>query len=174
MKLANFSDEDITDPSLRCFHQHSLPGGTIKAMKAHLVGLLPPKPLPPDCHNQRQKQLFDNSIINFNRIECTPHWYMHSKEMTVAEVRYVLMTGLHLLPISKTNKLPMVCYMREAAQKKAVKVTLLDHEVIMEEVGKRDQLEYNINNEDNKDESEEESKEESKSGNESKEWGSNG
>jgi hypothetical protein len=35
--------------SLRRFLQHSLPGRTIKAMKAHLVGLLPPKPLPPDC-----------------------------------------------------------------------------------------------------------------------------
>jgi hypothetical protein len=55
----------------------------------------------------------------------------------VAEVRYVLLTGLHLLPISKINKLPTVCNWREA-QKKAMKVTLLDHEVIMEEAGKWD------------------------------------
>ncbi len=61
---------------------------------------------------------------------------MQSKETTVAEVRYVLLIGLHLLRISKTNKLPMVCNRREAVQKKAVKVTLLDHEVIMEEAGK--------------------------------------
>jgi hypothetical protein len=51
MKLANFSDEDIADLSLRCFLQRSLPGGTIKAMTAHLVGLLPLKPPPPDRHN---------------------------------------------------------------------------------------------------------------------------
>jgi hypothetical protein len=30
MKLANFSDEDIADLSLRRFLQHSLPGGTTR------------------------------------------------------------------------------------------------------------------------------------------------
>jgi hypothetical protein len=87
----------------------------------------------------------------------------------VAEVRYVLLTGLHLLPISKTNKLPMACNRREAAEKKTVRVTLLHHEVIMEEAGKRNQLEYNVNDDNNNDESKEESKEESKLGDESKE-----
>jgi len=56
----------------------------------------------------------------------------------VVEVRYVLLTGFQLQPISKTNKLPMVCNRNDAVQKKAVKVTLLDHEVIMEEAGERD------------------------------------
>ena len=45
---------------------------------------------------------------------------------------------------------------------------LLVHEVIMEEAGKRDQLEYDVDDDDDsdesKDKSEEESKEESKSG----------
>ncbi len=50
-----------------------------------------------------------------------------------------------------------------------MKVTLLDHTVIMEETEKWDQLEYNINDDNDDDESEEESKEESKSSNESKE-----
>ncbi len=67
MKLANFSDKDIADLSLRCFLQRSLPGGTIKAMKAHLDGLLPPKLLPPDRHNRRQKRLVDDSIVNVER-----------------------------------------------------------------------------------------------------------
>jgi hypothetical protein len=66
----------------------------------------------------------------------------------VVEVRYVLLTGFQLQPISKTNKLPTTCNRREAAQKKAVKVTLLDHEVIMEEAGKRDQLDYDVDNND--------------------------
>jgi len=49
MKLANFSDEDIADLALRRFLQRALPGGTVKAMKAHLGDyLLPPKPPPPD------------------------------------------------------------------------------------------------------------------------------
>jgi hypothetical protein len=71
MKLVNFSDEDIADLSLRCFLQHSLPDGTIKAMKAHLVGLFPPKPLPPDCHNRCQKRSVDNSIVNDERTPFT-------------------------------------------------------------------------------------------------------
>jgi hypothetical protein len=107
--------------------------------------------------------------LYFNWVERAPHWYTQSKETTMVEVRYVLLTGLHLLPISKTNKLPMVCNRREAVQKKAVKVMLLDHEVIMEEAGKRDRLEYNVNDDGDNDESKEDSKEESKSGNESKE-----
>ena len=107
--------------------------------------------------------------LYFNQVECAPHWYMQSKETMVAEVRYVLLTGLHLLPISKTNKLPMACNRREDAQKKVVKVTLLDHEVIMEEAGKRNRLEYGIDNDNNNNESKEESEEESKLGNESKE-----
>jgi hypothetical protein len=80
---------------------------------------------------------------------------------TVVEVRYVLLTGFQLQPISKTNKLPTACNRREAAQKKAVKVTLLDHEVIMEEAGKRDRLDYDADNNDSN-ESKEESEEESK------------
>ena len=72
------------------------------------------------------------------------------------------LTGFQLQPISETNKLPSACNRKEAAQKKAVKVTLLDHEVIMEEAGKRDRLEYDVDNDDDSDESKEESAEESK------------
>jgi hypothetical protein len=77
-------------------------------------------------------------VLYFNWVERTTHWYTQSNMTTVAEVRYVLLTGFQLQPISETNKLPTACNRRVAAQKKAVKVTLLDHEVIMEEAGKRD------------------------------------
>ena len=40
--------------------------------------------------------------------------------------------------------------------------SFLDNEVIMEEAGKRDRLEYDVDNDDDSDESEEESEEESK------------
>ncbi len=72
-------------------------------------------------------------VIYFNWVERAKHWYTQSNMTTVVEVRYVLLTGFQLQPISKTNKLPTACNRREAAQKKAVKVTLLDREVIMEE-----------------------------------------
>ena len=57
--------------------------------------------------------------------------------------------------------MPTACNRKEAARKKAVKVLLLDHEVIMEEAGKRDKLEYHGDDDDNSDESKEESEEES-------------
>jgi hypothetical protein len=74
MKLVNLSDKDIADLSLRRFLQRSLPGGMIKAMKAHLVGLLPPKPQPPDCHNQHQKRSVDDSIVNVEHWSARARW----------------------------------------------------------------------------------------------------
>jgi hypothetical protein len=38
--------------------------------------------------------------------------------MTVVEMRYVLLTGFQLQPISEANKLPTACNRKEAARKK--------------------------------------------------------
>ena len=80
-----------------------------------------------------------------------------------------MLTGFQLQPISETNKLPTACNRKDAARKKAVKGMLLVHKVIIEEAGKRDRLEYDVDDDDDsnesKDESEEESEEESESGN---------
>ena len=100
-------------------------------------------------------------MLYFNQVERARHWYTQSNMTTVVEVRYVLLTGFELQPISETNKLPTACNRKEAAQKKAVKLMLLVHEVIMEEAGKRDQLEYDVNNDDDSNESEDKSEEES-------------
>jgi hypothetical protein len=62
MKLAMFSDKDIADTSLRRFLQCALPGGTVKAMKAHLGDLLPPNPPPPDRHDRQQKRSVDDLL----------------------------------------------------------------------------------------------------------------
>jgi hypothetical protein len=67
---------------------------------------------------------------------------------------------LQLQPISATNALPLVCARAEAMRKKAMKVSSLNHEAIMEEVSKRDTLEYDKHVDDN-DKSEEGSDEES-------------
>ena len=77
-------------------------------------------------------------MLYFNQVERARHWYTQSNMMTVVEVQYVLLTGFQLQPISKTNKLPTACNRKDAAQKKAVNVMLLVHEVIMEEAGKQD------------------------------------
>ncbi len=101
------------------------------------------------------------NMLYFNQVERTRHWYTQSNMTMVVEVQYVLLAGFQLQPISKTNKLPTACNRKDAAQKKAVKVMLLVHEVIMEEAGKRDQLEYDVNNDDDSNESEDKSEEES-------------
>jgi hypothetical protein len=62
MKLAMFSDEDITDLGLRYFLQRALPGGSVKAMKAHLGAFLPPEPPPPSRHDRCQKLSVDELV----------------------------------------------------------------------------------------------------------------
>ncbi len=75
------------------------------------------------------------------------------------EVKYVLRTGLQLQPISRTNALPNACARVKAMRKKAIKVSTLDHKVIMEEATSRDRLEYEEDDVHESDEDSEESKE---------------
>jgi hypothetical protein len=97
--------------------------------------------------------------LYFNRVQCAPLWYTPSGDTTVVEIKYVLRIGLQLQPISTTNALPNACARVEATQKKAIKVSTLDHEAIMEEANKRDRLEYKEEDEDESDEDSEQSKE---------------
>ena len=98
--------------------------------------------------------------LYFNRVQRAPHWYTPSGVLTVVEVKYGMRTGLQLQLISATNALPLACARAEATKKKTMKVSPLDHDVIMKEANKCNRLEYN-NNDDDDDESKEESKEES-------------
>ncbi len=84
----------------------------------------------------------------FNRVQRAPYWYTLSGEHTIVKVRHVLQTGLHLQPISVANKLPQVCNRMEATRQKALKVTHLDHDAIMEEASRCNQLEYNDDKDD--------------------------
>ncbi len=70
-----------------------------------------------------------------------------------------MQTGLQLQPISTTNALPNACARVEAMRKKAIKVSTLDHEAIMEEATKRDRLEYEGDDVHESNEDSEESKE---------------
>ncbi len=97
--------------------------------------------------------------LYFNRVQCMPLWYMPPSDTMVVEVKYVWQTGLQLQPISATHVLPNACARLKAKQKKAIKVSTLDHEAIMEEATKQGRLEYKEDNEDNSNEDSEESKE---------------
>ncbi len=72
MKLAIFSDKDITDLRLRRFLQRALPRGTVKAMKAHLGAFLPPKPPPPSCHDRCQKRSVDELVAASSKAATEP------------------------------------------------------------------------------------------------------
>jgi hypothetical protein len=92
--------------------------------------------------------------VYFNRVKRAPYWYTLSGEHTIVEVRHVLRTGLHLHPISVANKLPVACNRMEATRQKALKVTHLDHDAIMDEASRRDWLEYNDDEDNNSKEEE--------------------
>jgi hypothetical protein len=74
--------------------------------------------------------------LYFNRVQGAPLWYTSSSDTMVVEVKNVLRTGLQLQPLSMTNALPNACARIKAMLKKAVTVSTLDHEVIMEEATK--------------------------------------
>ncbi len=71
----------------------------------------------------------------------------------------MLWSGLQLEKISAMDTLPLACNRLEAMWGKAVRVSLFDHETIMEEAEKLDRLEYD--EEDKREDNELESKQES-------------
>jgi hypothetical protein len=80
--------------------------------------------------------------VYYNRVKRAPYWYTPSEVRAVFEMRHVLWTGLQLLDISRENTLPNACNRMEATRQKAVKVAAYEHNQIMEEAERRDQLEY--------------------------------
>jgi hypothetical protein len=72
----------------------------------------------------------------------------------VVEVRYTLQMGLEMQITTSKNKLPKTCNRMEATRQKAVRMSLHDHENIMEEAGRRDRLEYDDEEESKEDKSE--------------------
>ncbi len=66
IKLAKYSNEEITNDSLHQALWHALPGGFIKGLRGYVAGKVTS---PPDCSKQHL-----NSAIN-NDIECTPSVY---------------------------------------------------------------------------------------------------
>jgi hypothetical protein len=81
--------------------------------------------------------------LYFNRVQGAPYWYTQSEERSIIKVKHVLRSGLHLKEISVTNKLPWACNRLEATRKNAGKITMQEHEIIMEEAERHDRLEYN-------------------------------
>jgi hypothetical protein len=87
------------------------------------------------------------NALFYNRVTRAPFWYTQSGETMVVEVRYVLLTGLEMEEVSATNTLPQACNKVEAKWRKATRVSLFDHEAIMEEAERRNWLEYDNDDE---------------------------
>ena len=68
MKLANFSVEEVADLSFRCVIQQSLPGKTLKGLKAHVSGSLLAPPPQPDC---AERCLNRNIDLAASILQCT-------------------------------------------------------------------------------------------------------
>jgi hypothetical protein len=80
--------------------------------------------------------------IFYNRVEGAPYWYTRSRMKAVIEVKYVVQTGFEMDGISGDNPLPRTCSKKEASRQDARKVSILDLEEIMDEIERRDRLEY--------------------------------
>jgi hypothetical protein len=63
MLLARFSDEEVSDLSLRRFIQQSLPGKTLKSLKVHVLGPLPPPPPQPDRGEWLRNRTIDDKAV---------------------------------------------------------------------------------------------------------------
>ncbi len=87
--------------------------------------------------------------VYYNRVKRAPYWYT-PLEVTraVFKMRHVLWTELQLLDISRENMLPNECNKMEATHQKVVKVAAYEHNQIMEEAERHDQLEYEHDDDD--------------------------
>ncbi len=93
--------------------------------------------------------------LYFNRVQRAPYdWYTQLEETSIIKVRHVLQSGLQLKEICAMNKLPRACNQLEATRKNAGKISMQEHETIMEEAERHDRLEYNDNNGSEEDEGE--------------------
>jgi hypothetical protein len=63
MVLARFSNKEVANLSWRRIIQQSLPGKTVKGLKAHVLGPLPPPPPQPDCSERLCNCAIDDKAI---------------------------------------------------------------------------------------------------------------
>ncbi len=63
MLLARFSNKEVANLSLHWFIQQSLPGKTLKGLKAHVSGPLPPPLLQSDCGEQLCNHTIDDEAV---------------------------------------------------------------------------------------------------------------
>jgi hypothetical protein len=83
MRRAKFSSEEVADTSLCRFIQRSLPGKTLKGLKAHVVGPAPSLPPPPDRTKPLQNRASPEVAI---RVVATSSCPMNGNGASVREI----------------------------------------------------------------------------------------
>ena len=98
----------------------------------------------------------------YNKVAGAQLWYTPMEgeaRETLARVQQVIAADLALAPISEENKLPPGMNKKkkaEATKKKAVRVDPKEHEVMLDEISRREALEFDEEGEESEDDSEDE------------------
>ena len=83
------------------------------------------------------------------------HWYTKSKQPKTVNMMHIVATDVRMNPSSPTNMIPKSVRKR-AEQQNAIKISLESHDFIMDEISRRERLEYDpsrvvVDNESNSD-----------------------
>ena len=77
----------------------------------------------------------------FNEVPYARHWYTKSKEFTTVKMVNVVATDLEMKPFSKQNPIPRIVR-RDAESKNATRLTDECHYFILDEISRRERLEF--------------------------------
>ena len=103
----------------------------------------------------------------FNPVGAARNWYTPSTVTTLVRVQHVVAADVDLLKETEsTVKLPSTCNREQAREKGAMRITDTSHETILDEINRRDSLDYIEHGADDTDceEGEEDSEQEESSG----------
>jgi hypothetical protein len=78
----------------------------------------------------------------FEKVPRARFWYTPTEMTTVLRVQQVVATKIELVEPSPTNPLPNTCKKRDAERLGARKITVSDHDDIIDESSRREQLDY--------------------------------
>ena len=70
------------------------------------------------------------------------HWYTKSSEKETVDLVHVVATDVEMEPMSPTNMMRNRAVRKEAAEKKAMRISDESHEFILDEIRRRERLEY--------------------------------
>ena len=93
----------------------------------------------PYIHDVTKEWLVD--CYYFNYVPFARHWYTKSKEFTTVKMVNVVATDLEIKPFSKQNPIPRIVR-RDAESKNATRLTDECHYFILDEISRRERLEF--------------------------------